>query len=180
MHFGYLNLQNSPCIAFCATSKTSEYQGRGSTSENHTFDTDACDHSLQCIQQLTWNWCSVFLWTILRHIKHYTYYVHPVGHKRRHFNLTHIGSNQALHGKTVLKFFFNNFHPNCLHYLLDKAWSVIAFIVYSMLSIIDLMTNFYTGHLLKNAVFRSEAKWFYLRRPWRQVSWHFSIYKRLW
>ena len=41
MHFGYINMKNIPCIAYCVTSKTTKFY-RGSTSENHTFDSDTC------------------------------------------------------------------------------------------------------------------------------------------
>ena len=50
MHFGYLNLQNIPCIAYCVTNKTTKFW-RGSTNENNTFDIETCDIFVSwCIQ----------------------------------------------------------------------------------------------------------------------------------
>ena len=61
------------------------------------------------------------------------------GHEQRHFYVTYISSKQAMYGihflyLLVIFNFLHIFYPNRLHYLLEKAWIVIIYIVNSVLS----------------------------------------------
>ena len=103
------------------------------------FDTNTCDLSVSCryvFNMTRPNWREMDLQISVKdYVPLYTHYVHYIGHKRHHLNVTHIWSKQAMHLLTSFIFnFLHNFHPNYLYQLLDKALIVIICIVYSILS----------------------------------------------
>ena len=92
MYFGYLNLQNIRCIAYCVTSKTTKFLIGVDKWKSH-FWYLLCHHVFT-ITRLNWHGIDL-KFSVKDFVSQYTHYVSYVGHKRHHSNVTHIWSKQT-------------------------------------------------------------------------------------